>query len=294
MPIRKDHRMIISASYKTDIPAFFARQFLAEYQAGRFGNGYVLQPDDAFLFWTRNPGPFVQVLAQIKHPWTMTFTITGYPRLLEPRVPQVQTAVRLFLQLAAQYPGRLVWRYDPIVLGTVRTINERLDVPYHYAHFARLADVLAGATDEVTTSFLQPTPKRGSRVIENLSPVLKAYNAPITHQLQQSILTELQGIGRSRGMRLTHCGHHATFDGIDDGACADPQRLARQGWRPAPVQSANSFRRCGCAPVVDIGSYESCAHGCAYCYAVKDHATVLAWRRTDAGKIQEGKVVETT
>ena len=68
--------MIVSASYKTDIPAFFGPWFRARLAQGevRVNNPYggpartvSLAPADvdAFVFWTRNAGPFFPTLAEL-------------------------------------------------------------------------------------------------------------------------------------------------------------------------------------------------------------------------------------
>ena len=65
--------MIISASYKTDIPAFYGEWFLNRLRAGycKMVNPYGRQvyrvsltpPDaDGFIFWTKNLGPFLDAL----------------------------------------------------------------------------------------------------------------------------------------------------------------------------------------------------------------------------------------
>ncbi len=62
--------VIVSASYRTDIPAFYARWFLARLEAGyaRVANPYgggsyevSLRPGDVggFVFWTRNMRPLM-------------------------------------------------------------------------------------------------------------------------------------------------------------------------------------------------------------------------------------------
>ncbi len=88
--------MIISASYKTDIPAFYGDWFRRRLVDGycRMINPYGRQhyrvpltadAVDGFVFWTRNVGPFVDTLESIhdRFPFIVQFTITGYPRALE-------------------------------------------------------------------------------------------------------------------------------------------------------------------------------------------------------------------
>jgi len=65
--------MIISASYKTDLPAFYGEWFMRRLQAGycQMRNAYSRQVSrvslareavDGFVFWTKNVGPFLKHL----------------------------------------------------------------------------------------------------------------------------------------------------------------------------------------------------------------------------------------
>ena len=69
--------MIISASYKTDIPTFYGEWFMNRVRAGycKMVNPYSQQvhrvdltPEqvDGFVFWTKNVGPFIKHLAEIQ------------------------------------------------------------------------------------------------------------------------------------------------------------------------------------------------------------------------------------
>ena len=89
--------MIISASYKTDIPAFYGAWFMDRLRAGhcRMVNPYGgqvhdvdLRPGavDGFVFWTRNLEPFLGHLSEVRdrgYPFVVHQTITGYPRALD-------------------------------------------------------------------------------------------------------------------------------------------------------------------------------------------------------------------
>jgi Domain of unknown function (DUF1848) len=71
--------VIISASYKTDIPTFYGDWFLNRLQAGfcKTLNPYnrqvlrvSLTPDDVngFVFWTKNVGPFLPARFSVSDP----------------------------------------------------------------------------------------------------------------------------------------------------------------------------------------------------------------------------------
>lgn len=89
--------MIISASYKTDIPAFYGQWFVNRLRAGycmmrnpmnRKPIRVSLTPQDAagIVLWTKNFRPFmkyVDAVADAGLPFTVQYTINGYPTSLE-------------------------------------------------------------------------------------------------------------------------------------------------------------------------------------------------------------------
>ena len=92
--------MIVSAGYRTDIPAFYGEWFKHRLDAGfcMVKNPYsqktsriALDQDsvDGFVFWTRRLGTFMDILDRLADrgtPFVIQFTITDYPRALEPAV----------------------------------------------------------------------------------------------------------------------------------------------------------------------------------------------------------------
>lgn len=273
--------MIVSASYRTDIPAYYGEWFRARLAAGycRVRNPYggrpltqSLGPEvvDGFVFWTRNPRPFAPVLAELAksgRPFVVQMTITGYPRALEAGVPAADRAVADFRALADAYgPRALVWRYDPIVF-TDLTPSE-----WHRDQMARLAGALRGATDEVVVS-LADDYRKTSR---NMLAAARAHGfAPMPPPDDPaSFLGELARIAAGQDMRMTAC----TEPGLDLPAarCIDAERLSDVAGRAVRARRRGNRPGCLCDESRDIGAYDSCAQGCAYCYAVADRARAKA------------------
>ena len=172
--------MIVSASYRTDIPAFYGDWFLRRLDAGFCratnpygGQIYAVALDraavDGFVFWTKNVAPFLGALADVRartFPFVVHYTVTGYPRPLEASVPSPATAIAHLRQLAVRYGRRaVVWRYDPILFTSA---TER---DWHEANFAQLATAIAGAVDEVVVSFAHIYRKTAA----NLAAAARAY-----------------------------------------------------------------------------------------------------------------------
>ena len=154
--------MIISASYKTDIPTFYGEWFMNRLRAGycKMVNPYnrrVIRVPlnreavDGIVFWTKNVGPFCNIWPRSKSAAIRSLlqhTINGYPRELEQAVVNSSRAVENVRRVAEQFgPQICVWRYDTIINSSL-TPRE-----FHVESFARLAKSLAGATDEVVISF---------------------------------------------------------------------------------------------------------------------------------------------
>ncbi|MGH6953712.1 MAG: DUF1848 family protein, partial [Alphaproteobacteria bacterium] len=84
--------MIVSASYRTDIPAFYGPWFMRRLAAGhcRIVNPYggpaqtvPLSADlvDGFVFWTKNLGPFLAHLPEVRRrgfPFVVQYTVNNY------------------------------------------------------------------------------------------------------------------------------------------------------------------------------------------------------------------------
>lgn len=273
--------MIVSASYRTDIPAFYGAWFENRFRAGfaRVANPYggppaavpLRQGVDGFVFWTRNARPFRPALGLVRAaalPFVVQYTVTAYPRALERSVVEPARAVDDIRALAAEFgPRAVVWRYDPIVF------SELTPAATHREAFARLADALAGAVDEVVISFAQIYKKTA----RNMDAAARADGfawGDAGDDAKRALATELAGLAAARGMALSVCSQAAlTAEGCRAAACIDARRLedVAAGWglRHAIAAKVKGNRPgCLCHESRDIGAYDSCPHGCAYCYAV--------------------------
>ena len=283
--------MIVSASYRTDIPAFFADWFRARLAAGfcevaspyggrpyRVGLG----PEDAegFVFWTRNAAPFLPALADLAaqgRPFVIQFTVTGYPRALDAHTLAADRTVAQIRDIAKAYgPRAAVWRYDPVVFSSLTPPG------WHEANFAALAAALEGATDECVVSFVQPYRKTTRRLDDAAARAGFDWRDPDAAE-KQAFLARLGDIAGNAGMRLALCSQPALESPEIPGArCIDAARLSDVAGREIAARTKGNRPGCLCSESRDIGTYDSCAHGCVYCYAVSDHAR--AARAAAAGR----------
>ena len=130
--------MIISASRRTDIPAYYPDWFY-----NRIREGYVcvrnpmnfhqvsridLSPDvvDGIVFWTKNPLPLMSRLEELRaYPFYFQFTLTPYGKDVEPGVPSKNDIILpAFQELSRRIgPERGIWRYDPILFTNRYTMD---------------------------------------------------------------------------------------------------------------------------------------------------------------------------
>jgi len=234
----------------------------------------LLQEDvDAFVLWTKNPKPFLSALAEIARrgfPFYMHVTVTGYGTPMERSVASWGSVVECCRRLAGEYGPRVIaWRYDPIV------ITEAMTPGWHLENFARLADAFTGISDEVATSFVEPY-RKVARNLDRLSAESGVYWRDPPIEEKRDLVRRLSALATDRGMLLRVCSQPAVAAGLPEGCCIDPVRLRDVGAtafssRPSPTRSG-----CNCIQSVDIGEYDTCPQGCAYCYANRDQATAVA------------------
>jgi len=281
--------MIISASYRTDIPAFYSAWFLERLKAGwvRVVNPYGGRPAlyslasedvDGFLFWTKNIGPFQKGLADVHRlafPFVVHMTITGYPRLLESRVIQRETAIAQAKRLRDLYgPKAVVWRYDPILHTTLTPFS------WHVENFSFICQGLQGITDEVSLSWATIYHKtRRNLDIASKARDFTWYDPEAAEK--RALLQQLSTIALAHDIKPTLCSQpDHLVPNLQESRCIDAHRLSDIAGRLISAKRKGTRPGCGCYESRDIGEYDSCPHGCVYCYAVRKRA--IAKRRYQA------------
>ena len=269
---------VISASRRTDIPAFHSRWFMNRMRAGYaevvspFGGGryrvsLATEEVIAIVFWTKNAGPILGHLGELKdlgHCFTFLYTINAYPTSIEPGVPEQSHTISVLSAMAKQFPDAIIrWRYDTIVL------TEKLDRQWHEKNFRNLCRELAPFTSECIFSFCDYYRK----TIANMQRRVPDHRRPGDDECKE-ISRDLTHIASERGITLLSCAHDfLVSDSVGAAACIDSAVLskvvdteARRGAVRA-LKKAPSRKGCNCAASRDIGAYDTCGHGCVYCYA---------------------------
>ncbi len=282
--------MIISASYKTDIPTFYGDWFMNRLHAGycKMVNPYNQQvyhvdltPEqvDGFVFWTKNIGPFLKHLPEVRrrgYPFIVQHTITGYPRELEFRVIDYSHTIDYMRTLAEVYgPGVPVWRYDPIIVSSLTPLD------WHRRNFETLARALEGTTDEVIISFGQIYKKSRRNMAWAASEFGFDWSEheSLSMTTVRALVSDLAQVARSRGIRMKVCSQKALIilGQTEEARCIDAERLERASGRSIVENVAlrGNRKECACFASRDIGEYDTCPHGCVYCYAVQHRDLAL-------------------
>ena len=277
--------MIISASYRTDIPAFYGHWFMRRLQEGacRVANPWnrktytvdlTANAVDGFVFWTRNLRPFVPHLSVIKSraPFVVQYTVTNYPRAIDAGTPSAGHAVDDIHNIARRYgQSAVVWRYDPIIISSLTPFE------WHTQNFSELSRRLAGAVDEVVVSFVHFYRKTKRNLTHAAAEHGFSFQDPVLLQ-KRALIAELSKTSASYGIILNVCSQTENLvDGVDAARCIDADRLSRLGSGNASFAVKGNRPGCMCHTSRDIGAYNTCPHGCVYCYAVdsRNQAKIL-------------------
>jgi hypothetical protein len=277
--------MIISASRRTDIPAFYSEWFMNRIRAGYctvpnpFNRSQVsvvsLKPEDVdvIVFWTRNPRPLFPHLAELDwrgYRYYFQYTVMDNPRAIDPKSPTVDASVKTFRELADRVgPQRVIWRYDPIVLSEVTPPE------FHTTTHALIAGALAAATQRNVVSIVDIYRKAMKRlrnlqrqgiVVEEIKP--NALPEAVDAMLERFVKTTSW-----YGMEIFSCAEILDQQplGIRPGKCIDDEYIARTfGLHLQTKKDPSQREACGCVASKDIGIYDTCLFGCQYCYATSN------------------------
>ncbi|MBP1929825.1 hypothetical protein J2741_002421 [Methanolinea mesophila] len=287
--------VIVSASRSTDIPAFYGNWF-----AERLRKGYAarvnpfsgkteyvsFQKTRLIVFWTKNPAPFFEYLPDLDaggFSYLFQYTLNDYEKeRLEPGVPDMEERIASFTELADRIgKGRMVWRYDPILL------SRSIDAEEILVRIGDAGDALRGATGRMIISFIDIA--RYPRVRRNLA---SAGFADVREPAADEIETLCRGLAELNqrwNFTISACGEpwDCTRFGIAGGSCINYHQIISEfphdsplmDFLSAPVTEKGLIRglralkdpgqrsSCGCIVAKDIGQYSTCPHLCTYCYA---------------------------
>lgn len=283
--------VIVSASKSTDIPAFHLDWFF-----DRLSNGYCAWANPfnlqisyiafsntrCIVFWSKNPELLLTKLSILKNMGINTyiqFTLNDYEKEgLEPHVPTLEKRIGTFQKLVDTLGyGSVIWRYDPVLLTATSPIDEHLE------RINRIAENLNGYCERLVFSFADIAKYR--KVQYNLDQNKVRYE-DFTFDTMIEFAGKLSQLNHSFGLELATCGEMIDLSSLDitHNKCIDPYLMARLFKHDEKLMEWLGFsdmfgapddfpkdpgqrNTCGCIISKDIGAYDTCGHGCLYCYA---------------------------
>lgn len=275
--------LIISASRATDIPAFYTDWFFRRLEKGyvRWRNpfsgqdSYVSFGNTRFIvFWSKNLAPLLPQLSTLKERGIgcyIQYTLNDYEAEgLEPNVPPLQQRIETFRRLVDVLGfGAVIWRFDPLILTDRITIDTLLE------KIASIADALAGYAEKLVFSFADiESYKKVSRNLRQSGINYREWDEATMREFA-SRLSAMNG--NNWDFRLATCAERIDLSeyGIGHNRCIDPELISRLAPDDAILQNSlynaktdsGQRKACGCILSKDIGAYNTCPHGCLYCYA---------------------------
>jgi hypothetical protein len=294
---------VISASYKTDIPAHYMDSFMSALEAGRIevANPYnakqtgVVSLSPATLrvitWWSKDYAPWIRVYEtprgrEILSRYVNYFNFTingergyelepGLQTTLGERFAQLQWLVATFGVDAMNV------RFDPIVFyhGAFASGPDRDDLAAQQNNLLYFEPIVAQCAalglPTVSTAFVNHYNKTISRM-RRYGHELYSLSVP----QKTEIGDRLHGMASSYGVDLRWCAQQDVSEFTATGAsvCTDSERIGRllaaRGLSiPAVPRKEPNRPGCRCMSSVDVGDYKKmpCGGRCLYCYANPGH-----------------------
>ena len=289
---------ILSASRRTDIPAFYMDWFMDGINQGFINvknpyNKIVKRVDlspkavHSIVFWSKNYDAFIkkhagEELEQRGFHIYFNFTINSESAVLEPNLPSLKKRLKQLETLASVFgPEKISWRFDPICFYDIGkkgrgNMNNLSDFPM-------IADVAATlGINKCVSSFFDDYQKiqRRIRRLNQTQPAAVFFTTPAMGKKTEVIHRMARHL-KSKRITLYLCCEKEVFSNLDadaavlENACIDG-RLLKSLFGGNPVTQRDYGQRstlgCRCTKSIDIGSYDTqpCFHNCLFCYANPD------------------------
>ena len=248
--------MIINASGRTDVVAYYMDWFVNRWNEGHFDVRNPFNPKlvsriyvsdiDMIVFCTKNPLPLLDTIHLFSVPIQLQVTITGYFNDIEPQVPDKREVIECIKKLSS-YLGKenVCVRYDPILL------NSKYDVDYHIRAFNKLCKMLNGYISKIIVSFVDDYKNVRNNHLDYHEPSNEEY-------------LKLKEAFEKNNIKISSCMENKYHIGDENDCCVSIKYAFE---RIGKLFKEWKARDCHCVNMVDIGAYNSCLHGCKYCYA---------------------------
>jgi hypothetical protein len=282
-------KRIVSVSRRTDIPAFYGDWFMRRLKEGFAGfvspfgaKRYIvsLKREDVvcLVFWSKDFTPFLEklkVIEDLGYKFYFNYTVTGLPTIFEGNVKKDAAIETLKLLSKTYSPQHINWRFDPIIISSI------CDRDFWIKAFEELAAQFEGLVERCYFSFVTEYNKV-KRNFDELKRSTGVTIAETSEGFKIDLANELAAIAERHGVQMfSCCGDYLVGEKIKKAHCIDGG-IVESLFYPEGLQYSEKPTRsqCGCTESTDIGTYNTCPHGCVYCYANADKPTVYKAFRT--------------
>lgn len=265
-------KMIISASRRTDIPAFYSDWLISVFE-----KGYAEVPNPinkkiykipltdihSLVLWSKNFAPLLEKIDRLKpHQLFFMFTVNDSKEQeanvppLSDRFDQIDFIVKKF------GVKRLFIRFDPIAHW-----QDSNGIHNNLASFDIILKKAAKVgVSKIITSFMNTSYRKLKNRPHQFIDIPTDDKIGLTDNLAKK--------AEKMGIKLAFCCNDYLFLkqsllNVEKASCIDGHYIANETGEPAILRKDYGQRKgCGCTYSRDIGSYEQiCYHNCSYCYA---------------------------
>jgi len=281
-------QIVISASRRTDIPAFYMDWFMERIKAGFFTvtNPYNLKTSlipatadkvHTIVFWSKDFSRFIagnygQRLIQEGYHLFFNFTINSQSKLLEPNIPPLENRLEQAAWLCEKFGADSVqWRFDPICFFTF----EGGPIQNNLEGFLFIASHLGSlGIARCVTSFMDHYAK-----IRKRTAAIPGFTfVDVSMDEKINVLMNMHSAIASLGMTLYICCEKEVMDNLPAGRGIEASSCISNRLLVDLFGGHLSFKKdygqrvkqgCGCLESKDIGLYDlhPCHHNCLFCYA---------------------------
>ena len=284
------------------------------------------------VFWSKNPKPLLPYLGKLKNKGIgcyIQYSLNDYEEeRLELGVPKLQGRIETFKTLVDKLgKGHVVWRFDPLVL------TDQIDIEKLLIKIKNIGDQLKGYTEKLVFSFADITIyNKVKKNLEDNQVRYREWTAEDMTCFAKRLVKmnkernwnyelatcaeaiDLEGVGHN------HCiddkliirfayqdGELMNFLKVKFLLMPEPDLFENVEQIPADAialpngmyaihgsnKDSGQRKFCGCINAKDIGQYNTCIHGCEYCYANTSKQSAAAnfkshrnnpWSETITGK----------
>lgn len=287
----KKTKMIISASRRTDIPAFYYDWLQDTLAAGRVEvpnprfpdrkYGVDLNPSGihSIVLWSKDFSSVLKAPGQLNdYNLYFQYTINNFSRILEPKVPEYKHTIKTLEGLLVRYkPEQFNIRFDPVLISLMGEPAPTPDAPEKarllvFEQLCRDLKTLGMDNCRITTSYIALYLHVRKRLADCGIDMVQLTDGEII-----SFFSAMAETADKFGFTLYSCASPVLEKaaGIKKGHCIDGELLEGLfGGRVRKSKDSGQRAACGCTYSRDIGIYSkdtngmTCQHGCKYCYVM--------------------------